>query len=672
MLFYVFSLLLAAYLLYHSVRLGFAFYRNIKLAQKSGIHYILVPVDWIARWWLITQPLWTKLLVHLPDSWTTWVDFVLPEFTYDYRHEVYARVGCDTFLTVSPTSIALFTCEPAVVSQITTRRNDFPKPIYIYRSLDIYGKNVVSTEGQHWRHHRKATSPPFTEKNNHLVWSESIKYAQAMLKSWLGPDGTAGPIVDRIMDDTMRISLYVISGAGFGRSLEWPSNKVSEDPTDHSKIQNVDDEKDPGHSMSWTYALHTLLDTILFQFLFPRSWLKIFPFKRFKQADLAYEEWGMYMKEAIDKAKQNRSQSSQNDVDILGQLVNSQMDNKGTKPLTDSEMLGNMFVLILAGHETAANAVHFSILYLALHPESQKRLQEDLDKIFGGRPPSEWDYDKDLPALFGGMAGAVMAEELRLVPAVTNIPKSTIGVSEQTLTVDGRPCTVPPNCSIALSTAAASHNPKYWPLYPPTFPGGHTAHPVANLDNDLEEFHPERWLKGASQENASEMQKETIAGGDLGVNESADTSDKLYRPVKGSYFPFSEGYRACLGRRFAQVEVLAVLAVLYQNYSIELAVDKYASDAEVLEMSTNERADVWQEAAEDARDLLLNGMGVIISLQMRKGSVPVRVVPRKQERFPANADEIWKRNHPDQMSTDGIPGWKSWKSKLSEKHKKLA
>ncbi len=47
------------------------------------------------------------------------------------------------------------------------------------------------------------------------------------------------------------------------------------------------------------------------------------------------------------------------------------------------------------------------------------------------------------------------------------------------------------------------------------------------------------------------MPTEAIAGGELGVNESADTFECLFRPVKGTYFSFSDGCRSCLGRRFA-------------------------------------------------------------------------------------------------------------------------
>jgi cytochrome P450 len=51
-------------------------------------------------------------------------------------------------------------------------------------SLNIYGRNVVTTEGGDWRHHRKITSRPFSEKNNLLVHNESIRQANQMMKTW--------------------------------------------------------------------------------------------------------------------------------------------------------------------------------------------------------------------------------------------------------------------------------------------------------------------------------------------------------------------------------------------------------------------------------------------------------------------------------------------------------
>lgn len=143
--------------------------RNIDKARASGIPYFIVPVYFMNIAWLTGHRLLLPFFSRLPLSWTSWLVICNPEFPWTSRYAIYKEVGHDTFLSVAPGGIMMFTCDPAVVSQITTRRNDFPKPTHIYRSVDIYGKNVVSSEGQVWRNHRKATSPPFTEANNHLV-----------------------------------------------------------------------------------------------------------------------------------------------------------------------------------------------------------------------------------------------------------------------------------------------------------------------------------------------------------------------------------------------------------------------------------------------------------------------------------------------------------------------
>ena len=309
---------------------------------------------------------------------------------------------------------------------------------------------------------------------------------------------------------------------------------------------------------------------------------------------------------------------------------------KSTQTLSDDEILGNAFVFILAGHETAANSIHFCLALLAMNIASQRHLQRDLDEIFQGRPPNQWDYDRDVPKLFGSMAGAVMNEELRLLAPVVGIPKCTPKKSPQPLIVNGKKCLVPENTYIQLVTAAAHRNPNQWPTGPPADPD-HPAHPLSNLDNDLEEFKPERWLldpnvKPSATNSISDAGTDTDAS-NLGVNTAPDTSACLYRPTKGAYIPFSEGYRSCLGRRFAQVEILAVLALIFSQYSVELGVDEYASDEEIEGMGEGQRRAIWERKRTEVERMLREDMGSVITLQLRKGDIGLRLVRRGRERF---------------------------------------
>jgi hypothetical protein len=165
----IIPLAVAAFIIYQVINTITSLRRNIAKAKASGIPYVVVPVYFMNTAWLAGHRLLLPLFAALPHSWTKIVTIIVPDFPWSSRYAIYKEIGHDTFLTVAPGGMIMFTCDPHVVSQITTRRNDFPKPTHIYRSVDIYGKNVVSSEGQVWRNHRKATSPPFTEANNHLV-----------------------------------------------------------------------------------------------------------------------------------------------------------------------------------------------------------------------------------------------------------------------------------------------------------------------------------------------------------------------------------------------------------------------------------------------------------------------------------------------------------------------
>lgn len=164
-------------------------------------------------------------------------------------------------------------------------------------------------------------------------------------------------------------------------------------------------------------------------------------------------------------------------------------------------------------------------------------------------------------------------------------------------------------------------NPKYWP---------HTS------EEDLGEFRPERWLldptKGSTSTDENAYAEEEGLDFD-GPDKRPDTAASLYRPPKGAYVPFSDGYRSCLGRRFAQVEILAVLAVIFKTWSVELDVSAFMTDEEIAAASEDEKRQAWDNADARARDLLETGMWTIITIQMRKDKVPLRFVKRGNERF---------------------------------------
>jgi cytochrome P450 len=291
----------------------------------------------------------------------------------------------------------------------------------------------------------------------------------------------------------------------------------------------------------------------------------------------------------------------------------------GTQPcatLTKEEILGNAFIFLFAGHETTANSIHYSIVLLAIALAKQRHLQADIDSIVGEKPISEWSYYDDMPRLFNSMPGAVIHEELRLIPAILNIPKGTH--ADQVVTMDGRQLTIPDRTFIHLNIPGTHRNPRYWPESP-------------------DEFIPERWLPSQSRSTTEkELNTDKEINGAEGLESASfetSGSTSLFKPVKGSYIPFSDGARVCPGKRFAQVEGTAVLSALFHRYSVELDVSEWASDEEIEKMGKDEKEEIYQKAIDKAR-MIIRRSEQVITVQMLPGDkVPLRFVQRGKERF---------------------------------------
>jgi len=129
-----------------------------------------------------------------------------------------------------------------------------------------------------------------------------------MVASWFGKgDVQRTPTISDIPAATMRLSLYVISYAGFGVKLLWPHEETEEK------------ELPEGHKMGYKEALSTLLENILVVMLLPRWFLSRSPFKATKVAYNAYLEWGKYMREMFEAKKAEvMAGESRDGMDLMG------------------------------------------------------------------------------------------------------------------------------------------------------------------------------------------------------------------------------------------------------------------------------------------------------------------------------------------------------------------
>jgi cytochrome P450 len=156
--------------------------------------------------------------------------------------------------------------------------------------------------------------------------------------------------------------------------------------------------------------------------------------------------------------------------------------------------------------------------------------------------------------LYNSMVGAVINEVLRIIPPVIQFGKINCEGPQQ-LTVDGETITVPKNTYISLEVVATNRNPRHFP---------HTPSKVTSKPHDLDDFVPGRWFLPKTSNDAAAIQQpiepQLVDGLETGSSSAGNRS--LFCPAKGAFIPFSEVARSCPGKRFAQVELTAILAII--------------------------------------------------------------------------------------------------------------
>ena len=243
-------------------------------------------------------------------------------------------------------------------------------------------------------------------------------------------------------------------------------------------------------------------------------------------------------------------------------------------------------------YHTSANTLEIILILLACHPRIQKTLQAELDEIFGEWTVSTWSHTSDFPKLLNGYTGVVLNETLRLYGVLPFIPRATENIPLQ-LPLKSGTYTVPANCLVLISTNAVHRHPKHWP---------HETEASASETADTNlDFRPERWLDRHGQHQASHYDS----------NNGAKLGPGILNRQPGTYIPFSVGPRSCIGKRFAQVEICAVLAAVMKDYTVELVDD----DVDSMTDRTRKGA-AWERKRQCTLTELSAGMGFKLALEL--------------------------------------------------------
>ena len=275
-------------------------------------------------------------------------------------------------------------------------------------------------------------------------------------------------------------------------------------------------------------------------------------------------------------------------------------------PLTEDQLFGNIYIIFLGGYETGAWALTFSIIMLAIRLDIQAEFHADLDRALKEHnasltDPSSWSYRDILPSLLSGYAGAILQETNRLYGALPVAPKTNASTAQPIRLKSGsgeKDCVIPPHTSVNLFISAAARNPKYWPeasVRPTREPKTEVEKRELEAEGEpypVSTFDPRLWLKSKGKES--------------------------FTPVPGSYYPFSGGSRPCVGKRFAEIEIVAVLASMFAEYQVEL---------EPVEGEGDEKIGMEKARLRAIKEMSTN-VGFIPAIKLT-GKVPLRFVKRR-------------------------------------------
>jgi cytochrome P450 len=429
-----------------------------------------------------------------------------------------ARYGDTLQIPVAPKLRCFIFTRPEQAEHVLAAHQDNYVKAATYRPLRaLIGNGLLTSEGEQWRRHRRLIQPLFTRRQVTAAGPQMAAAVQDMLSRW---ESTGDQAVINVAAEMSALALDIIGRTLFDADLTGEAEQMRRALSVGQKAATLASFAPLQWGPVSTRALKELTRRI------SRTEGIDGPVHRLIAARRA--ALGRRAGAGIEPACDARR-------DLLDVLITARAPDGS--PLTDTEISDEAATFMLAGHETSANTLSWSLALLSAYPAARERLEEELDRQLGGAEPQASDVIR-LP-----WTRAVVAEAMRLYPPAWTVERNAIADDE----VAG--VRVPAGSLVAVPPYLVHRHAEFWP--------------------DPAGFDPRRFLAAGGSPNGAATVPEpsgqipAAAGTVSGV--PADPARHRY-----AYIPFGGGRRACVGSSFAELETVLVLATIGRRYRLEL------------------------------------------------------------------------------------------------------
>jgi cytochrome P450 len=371
----------------------------------------------------------------------------------------------------------LWVTSPALVKTILLdERDKFRKLSQIRLLAPLLGKGILTSEGADWKWQRQASAPMFRQQDLLGFVPAFVRATEAVLAQWRSaPAGSEQPI-DR---DMTRATFDVISATLL------PSADHTVGPAVESSMATFQ------RAGGWG---------LLYAMAGAPGWLPRPGLVSGARATLALRESVGAM---LAERREAEQRSGASPDDLMHRLMRAK-DPESGRSMNEQQLIDNLLTFYLAGHETTARALAWTLYVVAQAPEWAAALEEEVARVTGGGPVESAHIERL------ALVQQVLKESMRLYPPVPML---------------SRQCAVPTRLGgVDIEEGATVAMPIY------------AMHRHKLRWEDPDAFDPGRFAP-----------------------------EREARIPRYQYLPFGAGPRICIGMAFAMIEATAMLATLVQK-----------------------------------------------------------------------------------------------------------